>query len=141
MDTRNKGILKAVSLAKKRAKRIRKSMGVFWKGRRVWKCRQFGKRIPDWKLEPKDMEGCHRLQVFRYSTDSKKRVIRKFVNRKHLTTGISGLSAKTYKEEGKFIKSSLTLLQQLKLPNAAVQENYIINMIYLILILIMYEKD
>ena len=93
------------------------------------------------EIEPKDIEGCHRLQVSRYSTDSKKRVIRKFVNRKHLTTGISWLSAKTYKEEGKFIKSSLTLLQQLKLPNAAVQEKYIINMIYLILILIMYEKD
>lgn len=57
------------------------------------------------QIEPKDMEGCHRLQVSRYSADSKKRVIRKFFNRKHLTTGISGVSEKTYKEEEKFIKS------------------------------------
>ena len=35
------------------------------------------------KIEPKDTEGCHRLPVFRYSRDSNKRVIVKFVNRKH----------------------------------------------------------
>ena len=35
-------------------------------------------------IEPKDIEGCHRLPVSRYSRDSNKRVIVKFVNRKHL---------------------------------------------------------
>ena len=34
-------------------------------------------------IEPKDIEGCHRLPVSRYSIDSNKRVIVKFVNRKH----------------------------------------------------------
>ena len=38
------------------------------------------------KIEPKDIEGCHRLSVSRYSRDSNKRVIIKFVNRKHLQT-------------------------------------------------------
>ena len=35
------------------------------------------------EIEPKDIEGCHRLPVSRYSRDSNKRVIIKFVNRKH----------------------------------------------------------
>ena len=35
------------------------------------------------EIEPKGIEGCHRLQVFRYSADSNKRVTIKFVNRKH----------------------------------------------------------
>ena len=34
-------------------------------------------------IEPKDIEGCHRLPVCRYSRDSNKKVIVKFVNRKH----------------------------------------------------------
>ena len=33
------------------------------------------------EIEPKDIEGCHRLPVYRYSRDSNKRVIVKFVNR------------------------------------------------------------
>ena len=37
----------------------------------------------DVEIEPKDIEGCHRLPVSRYSRDSNKRVIVKFVNRKH----------------------------------------------------------
>ena len=37
----------------------------------------------DVEFEPKDIEGCHRLPVSRYSRDSNKRVIVKFVNRKH----------------------------------------------------------
>ena len=37
----------------------------------------------DVEIEPKDIEGCHRLPVFRYSRDSNKRVTVKFVNRKH----------------------------------------------------------
>ena len=37
----------------------------------------------DVKIEPKDIEGCHRLPVSRYSRDSNKRVIVNFVNRKH----------------------------------------------------------
>ena len=36
------------------------------------------------EIEPKDIEGCHRLPVSRYSRDSNKRVIVKFVNRKCL---------------------------------------------------------
>ena len=35
------------------------------------------------EIEPKDIEGCHHLPVSRYSRDSNKRVIVKFVNRKH----------------------------------------------------------
>ena len=35
------------------------------------------------EIEPKDIEGCHRLPISRYSRDSNKRVIVKFVNRKH----------------------------------------------------------
>ena len=35
------------------------------------------------EIEPKDIEGCHRLPVSRYSRDSNKRVIIRFVNRKH----------------------------------------------------------
>ena len=58
-----------------------------------------------------------------------------------LTTSISGVSAKTCKEEGKSIKSfALAVLLQLKLPNAAVQGKYFMNVIYLILILVMYKK-
>ena len=58
-----------------------------------------------------------------------------------LTTSISGVSAKTCKEEGKFIKSfALAVLLQLKLPNAAVQGKYFMTVIYLILILMMYKK-
>ena len=58
-----------------------------------------------------------------------------------LTTGISGVSVKTCKEEGKSIKSfALAVLLQLKLPNAAVQGKYFMNVIYLILILMMYKK-
>ena len=56
-----------------------------------------------------------------------------------LTTGISGVSAKTCKEEGKSIKS-FALVVLLKLPNAAVQGKYFMNVIYLILILMMYKK-
>ena len=37
----------------------------------------------DLEIESKDIEGCHRLPVSRYSRDSNKRVIVKFVNRKH----------------------------------------------------------
>ena len=37
----------------------------------------------DVEIEPKDIEGCHRLPVSRYSSDSNKRVIVKFINRKH----------------------------------------------------------
>ena len=37
----------------------------------------------DVEFEPKDIEGCHCLPVSRYSRDSNKRVIVKFVNRKH----------------------------------------------------------
>ena len=33
------------------------------------------------EIEPKDIEGCHRLQVSRYSRDSNKKLIVKFVNR------------------------------------------------------------
>ena len=40
----------------------------------------------DVEIEPKDIEGCHRLPVFRYSRDSNKRVTVKFVNRKHPET-------------------------------------------------------
>ena len=36
----------------------------------------------DVEIEPKDIEGCHRLPVSRYSRNSNKRVIVKFVNRK-----------------------------------------------------------
>ena len=36
------------------------------------------------EIEPKDIEGYHRFSVSRYSRDSNKRVIVKFVNRKHL---------------------------------------------------------
>lgn len=36
------------------------------------------------KIEPKDIEGCRRLPVSRYGGDGNKRVIVKFVNRKHL---------------------------------------------------------
>ena len=58
-----------------------------------------------------------------------------------LTTGISGVSAKTCKEEGKSIKPfALVVLLQLKLLNAAVQGKYFMNVIYLILILMMYKK-
>ena len=35
------------------------------------------------EIDPKNIEGCHRLPVSRYSRDSNKRVIVKFVNRKH----------------------------------------------------------
>ena len=35
------------------------------------------------EIEPKDFEGCRRLPVSRYRRDSDKRVIIKFVNRKH----------------------------------------------------------
>ena len=35
------------------------------------------------EIEPKDIEGCHHLPVYRYSRDSNKRVIVKFVKRKH----------------------------------------------------------
>ena len=59
-----------------------------------------------------------------------------------LPIGISGVNAKTCKGEGKFIKSfASAVLIQLKLPNTAVQEKYFMNVIYLILILMMYEKD
>ena len=116
----------------------------------------------DVEIEPKDIEGCHRLPVSRYSRDSNKSVIVKFVNRKHpeamlrnkrsisnkdfshlnvlfaLTTGISGVSAKTYKEEGKSIKSFA--LWRYYCTNAAVQGKYFMNVIYLILILMMYKK-
>ena len=37
----------------------------------------------DVQIEPKDIAGCHRLPFSRYSRDSNKRVIVKFVNRKH----------------------------------------------------------
>ena len=37
----------------------------------------------DVEIEPKDIEGCHRLPISRYSRDSNKRVIVKFINRKH----------------------------------------------------------
>ena len=37
----------------------------------------------DLEIEPKDIEGCHRLPASRYSRDSNKRVIVKFINRKH----------------------------------------------------------
>ena len=47
------------------------------------------------EIEPKDIDGCHRLPVSRYSRESNKRVIVKFVNRKH----------RRGKEEGIFIKS------------------------------------
>ena len=33
------------------------------------------------EIEPKGMKGCHRLPISRYSRDSNKRVIIKFVNR------------------------------------------------------------
>ena len=57
-----------------------------------------------------------------------------------LTTGISGASAKTCKEEGNFMRSfGFAVLYQSKLPNAAVQGKYFMNVTYLILILIMYE--
>ena len=36
----------------------------------------------DLEIGPKDIEGSHRLQASRYSRDSNKRVIVKFVNRK-----------------------------------------------------------
>ena len=35
------------------------------------------------ETEPKDIEGCHRLPVFRYRKDPNKRVLTKFINRKH----------------------------------------------------------
>ena len=35
------------------------------------------------EIEPKDIERCHHLPVSRYSRDSNKGVIVKFVNRKH----------------------------------------------------------
>ena len=35
------------------------------------------------EIEPKGIEGCHCLLVSQYSSDSNKRVIIKFVNRKH----------------------------------------------------------
>ena len=58
-----------------------------------------------------------------------------------LTTGIFGVSAKTCKEEGKVIKAfASAVLSQLKLPNTAVKEKYFMNVIYLILILMIYEK-
>ena len=38
----------------------------------------------DVEIEPKDIDGCHRLPASRYSRDSNKRVIVKFMNRKHL---------------------------------------------------------
>ena len=86
------------------------------------------------EIEPKDIEGCHCLPVSRYRRDSTKRVIVKFVNRKHPEAllwnkksikafshlnvhgkvfvcfslsllPVYGVSAKTCKEEGKFIKS------------------------------------
>ena len=37
----------------------------------------------DVEIEPKDIEGCHHLPVSRYSRDCNKRVIVKFINRKH----------------------------------------------------------
>ena len=37
------------------------------------------------EIEPKDIEGCHRLPVSRYIRDSNKRLIVKFVTRKHET--------------------------------------------------------
>ena len=37
----------------------------------------------DVEIEPKDIERCHRLPVSGYSRDSNKRVIVKFINRKH----------------------------------------------------------
>ena len=37
----------------------------------------------DVQIKPKDIGGCHRLPVSRYSRDSNKRVIVKFVNTKH----------------------------------------------------------
>ena len=58
-----------------------------------------------------------------------------------LNTGISGVREKTCIEEGKSVKSFvLAVLLQLKLPNTAVQGKYFMNMIYLILILMMYKK-
>ena len=35
------------------------------------------------EFEPKDIEGCHRLPVSTSSRDSNKRVMVKFINRKH----------------------------------------------------------
>ena len=37
----------------------------------------------DVEVEPKDIEGCHRLPVSRFSKDSNKSVILKFVDTKH----------------------------------------------------------
>ena len=37
----------------------------------------------DVEIEPKDIERCHHLPVSRYNRDSNKRIIAKFVNRKH----------------------------------------------------------
>ena len=34
------------------------------------------------EIEPKDIDGCHRLPASRYSSDSNKRITVKFVNRK-----------------------------------------------------------
>ena len=38
----------------------------------------------DLEIKPKDIEECHRLPASRYSRDSNKRVLVKFMNRKHL---------------------------------------------------------
>ena len=58
-----------------------------------------------------------------------------------LTSGISRVSAKTSKEEVKFIKSfALVVLQQLKLLNTAVLWKYFMNVIYWIWLL-MFEQD
>lgn len=59
------------------------------------------------------------------------------------TTGISGASAETCKEEAKFIKYFvLVALLQLKLAKIAIiKEKYFMNMTFLILILIKYKKD
>ena len=61
----------------------------------------------DLEIEPKDIKGCHCLLASRYSRDSNKIVIVRslFLFLFALTTGISGISAKTCKEEEKSIKS------------------------------------
>ena len=40
------------------------------------------------EVDHHDIEGCHRVPVSRYSRDDNKRVIVKFVNRKHLQTSL-----------------------------------------------------
>ena len=114
----------------------------------------------DVEIEPKDIEGCHRLPASRYSRDSNKRVIVKFVNRKHpeaMLRNKRSISNKDFSHlnvHGKVFvsvslcpyyryiwgKSAKTCKEEGKLPNAAVQGKYFMNAIYLILILMMYKK-